>query len=240
MNDTVQAASNLRTTVEGVIARLQTMQEIAERADPEASSDRLTAITEEVHELGAEVERTAATVSAAGERAAEGMAALQASVVSAAGDSLEGGETAVQALDDQCDELSAAVAQTRESFAAAVAQLTQATRNHAEQFKAAARESLFEPLRENFSDAMERGDSSHLSQLDSLLSEVEASVERLADLLVEALTALGRSLSDATDGSSAERAALEPALDAVQVVLDPLLEQVERVKDLASMVGIDV
>ncbi len=238
--DTVQAISDLRTTVEGVIARLQSMQDIAERAESGASGDRLATITEEVQAVGADVERAAATVSAAGERAAESLTALQASVVNAAEDSIEGGEAAVQALDEQCDELSAAVAQTRESFAAAVAQLAQATRSHAEQFKAAARETLFEPLRANFADSMERGDSSHLAQLDTLLNEVESSVERLADLLVEALTALGKSLADATDGSSAERAALEPALDAVKAVLDPLLEQVERVKDLASMVGIDV
>jgi|GEM_PF-4472790 len=90
-------------------------------------------------------------------------------------------------------------------------------------------------------NVIENGVNAALDELQGSVEEqLNALIDQLLEQVVSTLGGVRESLFGNAEEASLERKALEPILDQLGVVLDPLFDAVDHVKGMASMVGIDV
>lgn len=204
------------------------------------AADPLADMSSQIESLTQQVAQAQATVDEFGARVSDGLAAFQVSASSEA-------QGAAQSIDellgeiDQCFDLAEqALNDAARGFDTAADDVAEALDMHAEAWRAGAQDTLMRGLEQGYDSAIADADDAQRQALAAQVSQLDDALEAQLALLLGALDAVREALTDALDGSQAQRAATQPALDAVDAVMDPLMEQVERVKDLASSVGISV
>jgi hypothetical protein len=232
--------AELAEAVQDVATKIGQLQQ--HLAEPFADDDReaLADAVGSLQALGEDVDEATSALNAQGERAQELIAALQADVDGEAANVLEACGSVRGCIDAQHAELTAALAQARAGFDDVTNGIVADMKRHQQETLDRLRSTLLDSVQKTFVAQIAGADAAQREQVRALNGEIERTLELLMELIESALKSVSDSLNAALDSAAGERRATQPALDAVSAVLDPLLEQVERVKGLASSVGIDI
>lgn len=148
-------------------------------------------------------------------------------------------DNALHMLDEQTSQLNDVMQRTRDAILASTDQIAQAFSTHAEELKSAEAE-LIECLKRAFVEQLDSGNAISLEHIQDFLQTIDKSMQELFNVLASALGTLANALKDALGQAERERAPAQLALDQVKVVLDPLMDQVQRILSLAETVGVSV
>lgn len=238
-------STELQDAVAALVDAAQRLVDAAQRLEDDSAaaseiSEALAEISAQLDALVQQAGEAQSPVDDLGARVCDGLAAFQ---VTASSETQGAGQSIDALLEeiDQCFDIAEqALNEATRGFDATLDEVAQAFDKHVEAWRACAHDTLLHGLEQAYSHSVAEADDAQRKALAAHAAQLDEALDAQLSLLLDSLNAVREALSEALDGAQTQRAATQPALDAVQAVLDPLLEQVERVKDLASSVGISV
>lgn len=168
----------------------------------------------------------------------DSLASLQSGAAAAASQATQAVETALQDIDQGLSSANEALSNATEAFEKASGAVTQSVGAFSDHVKVQSTDVLFKGLHVAFVDRVATADHQLLGAAAEHGERLSASVDDLLNQLTEAMSSVTDSLSSSMAEAQENRQAVEPALDAVKVVMDPLMEQVSRVESLAKDLGV--
>lgn len=229
----------LQETVAALDARLLPLLGAPDDGD-DGAADLLDALAAALADLNQQVQESADAALESSERALSQLAAWQTVATAEVDDTVQALDGLIARIDEFADGLRDEAGQFSDACGDAAGEVADASVEFADGLGEAAQGVLLTPLTEAFEGRIAEVDALQRQALDACADRLDEAAAELQGLLLAALADARETLSAAIRQSEGERAATQPLLDAVQVVLDPLLEQVERVTGLAEAVGISV
>ena len=229
----------LQETVAVLDARLRPLLGGADDGD-DGAADLLDALAAALADLNQQVQESADAALESSERALSQLAAWQTAATAEVDDTVQALDGLIERIDEFADGLRDEAGQFSDACGDASGEVADASAEFADKLGEAAQGVLLTPLTEAFEGRVAEVDALQRQAIDACADRLDEAAAELQSLLLAALADARETLSAAIRQSEGERAATQPLLDAVQVVLDPLLEQVERVTGLAEAVGISV
>lgn len=200
----------------------------------------LEALAAALADLNQQVQEGADAACECSERTLDQLAAWQTAAAAAVAGTVEALDGLIERIDEFADGLRDGTGQFSDACGDAAGEVADASAEFADGLDQAAQGVLLAPLTESFAGRIAEVDALQRQAVDACADRLEEAAGELQAMVSAALADARETLSAAIRQSEGERAATQPLLDAVQVVLDPLLEQVGRVTGLAEAVGISV
>ena len=230
-----QALEDFIATLGTLSGKLDSLQPVADEASGHAIdqlSESLRALAEHARPVGNELKQANQAIT---EGLHDTLSAIEDRVHAAGAAS----SAATARVGDEERELEDAFARMQTGLGDALAQIGAAYDEHLRALEASQRE-LVSQVGQHGSDQLAAGAHQIVNALGQFSASAEDLARRLVDLLSRAVMGLADAVEQSVHHAESERASVQFALDAVKVVLDPLLDEVERVKDLAESVGVSL
>jgi uncharacterized phage infection (PIP) family protein YhgE len=241
-NDDQELFDRAHRALEDFIATLGTLSGKLDSLQPvadEASGHAIDPLSESLHALAERALPVGNELKQADQAITEGLhdtlAAIEDRVHAAGAES----SAAIARIGDEERELEDAFARMQAGLGDALGQIGAAYDEHVHALEAAQRE-LANQVGQHGSDQLAAGADQIVNALVQFSASAEDLVRRLVDLLSQAVMGLADAVEQSVHHAQSERAPVQFALDAVKVMLDPLLEEVDRVKDLAESLGVSL
>lgn len=228
--------------IEDFVATLGTLAEKVESLQPvadEVSSDAIDELSESIHALT----EHAPTVGNELKQADQLITDVLHGTISSINDHAQavGAHTAstVARISDEERDLDASFSTLHAGLGDALTLISGSYNEHLQALEAAQRE-LTDQLRQQYDDRLSSGADQIVSAVGQFSASAEEITKQLIGLLAQAVMGLADAVEESVRQAESERAPAQMALDSVKIVLDPLMEEVGRVKDLAGSVGISI
>lgn len=230
-----QAVEEFVTTLHTLSEKLASLQPVAN----DVGSDTLDELSESLHALAERAPAAGNEFKQADQAITDGLHDTISSIedrVHAAG---ADAASAVARIGDEERELDESFSRLQASLGDTLSRISAAYDEYLHALEATQRE-LAEYVAQRSDEQLTAGTDQIVSALGQFTASAEDIVRQLIELLAQAVMGLADAVEQSVQHAESERAPAQLALDAVKLVLDPLMEEVGRVKDLAESVGVSV
>lgn len=234
-DQTQQALEEFVATLHTLSEKLASLQPVAD----DVGSDALDEVGESLHALTERAPSAGNEFKQADQAITDGLHDTISSIEDRVHTAGADAASAVARIGDEERELDDAFSRLQAGLGDTLSRMSAAYDEHLHALEAAQRD-LAEHVAQHCGDQLAAGADRIVDALGQFTASAEDIVRQLIDLLAQAVMGLADAVEQSVQHAESERVPAQLALDAVKVVLDPLMEEVGRVKDLAESVGVSV